>query len=67
MLQNYNELACVERTEINKTAELSATILECTSMYWREVMLASSELENSYLEYVPFSACSGSSIGKGPF
>lgn len=67
MLQNYNELACVERTEINKTAELSAIILGCTSMYWREVVLASSELENSYLEYVPFSACSGSSIGKGPF
>lgn len=67
MLQNYNELACVERSEINKTAELSATILGCTSMYWREVVLASSELENSYLEYVPFSACSGSSIGEGPF
>ena len=67
MLQNYNELACVERTEINKTAEFSATILGCTSMYWRELVLASSELENSYLEYVPFSACSGSSIGKGPF
>ena len=49
MLQNYNELACVERTEINKTAELSATILGCTSMYWRELVLASSELENSYL------------------
>lgn len=67
MLQNYNELACVERTEINKTAELSATILGCTSMYWRELVLASSELENCYLEYVPFSACSGSSIGKCPF
>ena len=32
MLQNYNELACVERTKINKTAKLSATFLGCTSM-----------------------------------